>query len=94
MTYSVVVVVVRYVAGGEAVCDIQCVVLLVVKLLLLSGMLLVVKQCVTYSVVLLLSGMLLVVKQCVTYSVVVVVVRYVQAVCDIQCSCCCQLMYV
>ena len=42
VTYSVVVVV-RCVAGGEAVCDIQC--------LLLSGMLLVVKQCVTYSVV-------------------------------------------
>ena len=34
------------------------------------------------------------VKQCVTYSVVVVVVRYVaggEAVCDIQCSCCCQV---
>ena len=48
VTYSVVVVVVvvRYVAGGEAVCDIQC-----SCCLLLSGMLLVVKQCVTYSVV-------------------------------------------
>ena len=41
----------------------------------------VVKQCVTYSM--LLSGMLLVVKQCVTYSVVVV--KYAaggEAVCD------------